>query len=276
MKILICILLLLETFMSAVQQQVNGGLNENEISQQLRSEYRRQNPPQTDAVRANTSTDSQQNCHLYFPDIYAALRELTATVTKQKANIRALETRLSDAEQVAEQQTVLLEELNMKYNEISNLTQSEVEELRKENRDRRIAFSAGLMQSTSGNLGPFNTDITLTYRNVFTNIGDAYNSITGIFTAPLKGAYMFRISVYGSASQSIPSTVSIFKNGQQVVIAHAHQAANVVNSSNGVVLLLEVGDVVFVRLLANRRISDISQNNHNTFSGYLLFPLREQ
>ncbi|KAL0195446.1 hypothetical protein M9458_009018, partial [Cirrhinus mrigala] len=87
---------------------------ENEISPQLRSEDRRQNPPQTDTVRAETSNDSQQSCHLYFPDIYAALRELTATVTEQKANIRALETRLRDAEHVAEQQTLLLEELNKK------------------------------------------------------------------------------------------------------------------------------------------------------------------
>ncbi|KAI2644880.1 Complement C1q-like protein 4 [Labeo rohita] len=273
MKRLICILLLLETFVFAVQQQVDGGRSENEISPQLSSEDRRQNPTQTDTVRAETLNDSQQNCHLYFPDIHAALRELTATVTEQKANIRALETRLRDAEQAAEQQTLLLEELNKKNDEISNLTQSQVEELRKENRDRQIAFSAALMQSTSGNVGPFTTDITLTYRNVFTNIGNAYNPITGIFTAPLKGAYMFRISVHGTAIQTYPSTVSIIKNGEHVVTAHAHQAVNVVNSSNGVVLLLEVGDVIFVRLLANRRISD-SQNNYNTFSGFLLFPLK--
>ncbi|XP_042591688.1 uncharacterized protein LOC122139240 [Cyprinus carpio] len=275
MKGLVCILLMLETFVFAVQEQVDGGLNENEISQQLRSEDRRQNPPQADTVRAEASNDSQQNCYLCFPDIHTALRELTATVTEQKANIRALETRLRDAEQIAEQQTLHLEELTKKNDEMSTLTQSQVEELRKENRDRQIAFSAGLMQSSSGNIGPFTTDITLTYRNVFTNIGNAYNPITGIFTAPLKGAYMFRISVYGSASQSTPSTVSIIKNGEHVVIAHAHQAGNVVNSSNGVVLLLEDGDVVYVRLSANRRISD-GQNNHNTFSGYLLFSLRDQ
>ncbi|KAL0182080.1 hypothetical protein M9458_021455, partial [Cirrhinus mrigala] len=80
----------------------------NEISQQLSSEDRRQNPPQTDALRDEASTDSQQYCHLSFPDIHAALRELTATVTEQKANIRALETRLR------EQQTFILEELNKK------------------------------------------------------------------------------------------------------------------------------------------------------------------
>uniref|UniRef100_A0A673GB19 C1q domain-containing protein n=1 Tax=Sinocyclocheilus rhinocerous TaxID=307959 RepID=A0A673GB19_9TELE len=94
-----------------------------------------------------------------------------------------------------------------------------------------------------------------------------------IFTAPLKGAYMFSFSVYGHANPSTPSTVSIVKNGEKVVIAHGHQDQYSVNSSKGVVLILEVGDVVYVRLWSKRWIYD-DQSNHNTFSGYLLFPLR--
>ncbi|XDV25958.1 hypothetical protein PO909_029781 [Leuciscus waleckii] len=269
MKGLVCLLLLLETFVCVVQHQVDGGLNENEISQQLRSEDGRQNPPQTDTLRDEASTDSQQNYHLFFTDIHAALRELTATVTEQKANIRALETRLT------EQQTFILEEMNKKNDEISNLTLSQVEELRKENRDREIAFSASLMQSGSGHIGPFTTEITLTYRNVFTNIGNAYNPVTGIFTAPLKGAYMFRVSLFGIGGP--PTYVAIIKNGEHVVMAHdiQPQAQDRLHSSNGVVLILEVGDVVYVRLRSGSRIYD-NGDNHNTFSGFLLFPLREQ
>ncbi len=86
---------------------------------------------------------------------------------------------------------------------------------------------------------------------------------------------MFKIFLYGHASQSTPSTASIVKNGEHVVVAHGHQAQNVVNSSNGAVLILEVGDVVFVRLWSGRSIHD-NWVNHNTFSGYLLFPLKEQ
>ncbi|XP_048009336.1 complement C1q-like protein 4 [Megalobrama amblycephala] len=220
MKALVCILLLLETFVSVVQQQVDGGLNENEISQQISSEDRRQNPPQTDTLRAEASTDSQQCCNL----------------------------------------------------EISNRTQSQVEELRKENRDREIAFSASLMESGDGNFGPFTTEITITYKKVFTNIGNAYNPFTGVFTAPLKGAYMFRISVFGHGGTG--SSASIFKNGQRVISAHDIQAHDRLNSSNGVVLILEVGDVVYVRLWSGMRVYD-SENNHSTFSGFLLFPLRE-
>ncbi|KAK7130456.1 hypothetical protein R3I93_019946 [Phoxinus phoxinus] len=283
MKGLVCLLLLLETFVCVVQHQVDGGLDENEISQQLRSEDGGQNPPQTDTLRDAASTDSQQNYHLFFTDIHAALRELTATVTEQKANIReltatvteqktnirALETQLRD--EMNKKNYVILEELNKKNDEISNLTLGQVE-LRKENRDREIVFSAGLMQSGSGHIGPFTTDFTLTYRNVFTNIGNAYNPITGIFTAPLKGAYMFRVSVYGHGGET-PASAYIIKNGQRTVIAYDIQAQDRLNSSNEVVLILEVGDVVYVRLGSGTRIHD-NGNNHNTFSGFLLFPLR--
>ncbi|KAL1277410.1 hypothetical protein QQF64_024083 [Cirrhinus molitorella] len=113
MKGWLCTLLLLETFVFVVQQQTDGGLRENEISQQISNEDRRQNPSQTDSLRDEASTDRQQYCHLSFSDIHTALRELTATVAEQKANIRALETRLK------EQETVFLEELNKKTNGIS-------------------------------------------------------------------------------------------------------------------------------------------------------------
>jgi len=95
----------------------------------------------------------------------------------------------------------------------------------------------------------------------------------GVFTAPLKGAYMFRISVFGVGG--ISTTATIVKNGERVVIAHDIQpsAQDRLNSSNGVVLILEVGDVVYVRLWSGMRIYD-SQHNYNTFSGFLLFPLR--
>ncbi|KAK7130443.1 hypothetical protein R3I93_019934 [Phoxinus phoxinus] len=127
------------------------------------------------------------------------------------------------------------------------------------------------MQSGSGDIGPFTTEITLTYKNVFTNIGNAYNPITGVFTAPLKGAYMFRVSVYSHGGTT--ATVVLVKNGEHVVMAHDIQAQDRLNASNGVVLILEVGDVVYVRLWSGTRIHD-NGNNHNTFSGFLLFPLR--
>ncbi|XP_048011402.1 uncharacterized protein LOC125245016 isoform X6 [Megalobrama amblycephala] len=267
MKALVCILLLLETFVFVVQQQVDGGLNEKEISQQISSEDGRQNPPQTDTLRAEASTDRQQYCHRCFPDIHAALRKLAATIIEQKENIRELTTTVTEQKENIRE---LRNDMNKIDEEISNLTLSQ-DELRKENRDREIAFSAGLLESGEGFTGPFTTEITLIYKNVFTNRGNAYNPITGVFTAPLKGAYMFRYSVFGLGGTA--SSASIIKNGEHVVVAYDNQAKDRLNSSNGVVLILEVGDVVFVRLASNTRIQD-NKNNHNTFSGYMLFPLK--
>ncbi|XP_067248889.1 uncharacterized protein [Chanodichthys erythropterus] len=273
MKALVCILLLLETFVFVVQQQVDGGLNENEISQQISAEDGRQNPPQIDTLRAEASTDRQQYCDLGIPDIHAALRELTATVTEQKEKNRELTATITEQkENIRALETQLRDEMNKKNEEISNLTLSQVE-LRKENRDREIAFSASMMESGGGYIGPFTSEFTLTYRNVFTNIGNAYNPITGVFIAPLKGAYMFRVSVYGYAPTA--SAASIYKNEERMVMAYDMQAQDQdrLNSSNGVVLILEVGDVVYVKLWPNTKIFD-DRYNRNTFSGYLLFPLR--
>uniref|UniRef100_A0A4W5MJU0 C1q domain-containing protein n=1 Tax=Hucho hucho TaxID=62062 RepID=A0A4W5MJU0_9TELE len=92
----------------------------------------------------------------------------------------------------------------------------EVEELKRENGDRpKLAFSAGL---TSGFVGPFNTETTLVYTRVITNIGQAYTPTTGIFTAPVRGVYNFRFRACNRDDLNLRCT------------------------SNGVIMQLEKGD----------------------------------
>ncbi|KAK6311115.1 hypothetical protein J4Q44_G00191700 [Coregonus suidteri] len=155
----------------------------------------------------------------------------------------------------------------------SNITESHVEVLKRNSQDRKVAFSASLeAPGQHGNTGPFNTGITLVYRNIYSNIGNAYNPTTGIFTAPVRGLYLFRFYIYGGGDSSVPTTAALHKNGHQIAIAHAHQASGSINSSNGVSVLLEVGDVVNMHLWAGRKIHD-STNRHSTFSGHLLFTM---
>lgn len=42
----------------------------------------------------------------------------------------------------------------------------------------KVAFSASL--GSNGFIGPVNTDTTVVYKNVFNNVGNAYNPATGI------------------------------------------------------------------------------------------------
>lgn len=98
----------------------------------------------------------------------------------------------------------------------------------------------------------------------------------GVFTAPLRGAYhsewYIGINTDGSA------ITSLVKNDQQVFTARNNldpkynPEVGFGSASNGASLLLEAGDVVFVRLWSGHVVHD-DENHICTFSGHLLFPM---
>ncbi|XP_036375395.1 complement C1q-like protein 2 [Megalops cyprinoides] len=189
------------------------------------------------------------------------VKELKSKTEAQAVDLRALEDRASSTElQLTEQKTVV-EELK-----------STVEELKTQNADRpKVAFSAGY--SDARYVGPFQTDITLVYTKVLTNIGNNYNPATGIFTAPVRGVYYFRFTTFG-AGVSIRIGAVLYRNGQHTVATYDIQGSvdSHDDSSNAAVLQLEVGDQVYVRLPAGYQLYDDAWNRCS-FSGFLLFPL---
>ncbi|XP_028452190.1 complement C1q-like protein 4 [Perca flavescens] len=201
---------------------------------------------------SSVSTSESVECQRAFPeDIYAALRELTASLVQLKADIKLLQRETTGQAQL----------------------KTEVDKLKQQQQVRQVAFSASLLVGGGDKtIGPFPTATTLIYKHVPTNIGNAYNSNTGVFTAPVRGAYNFEwwVSAYGDNSHA--SGAVLVKNSENVFLAWQQVMAGFVTSSNGVTLLLEVGDVVFVRLWAGTVAFDNS-NRHTTFSGHLLFPM---
>ncbi|XP_034551301.1 complement C1q-like protein 2 [Notolabrus celidotus] len=152
----------------------------------------------------------------------------------------------------------------------SNVTENHVEALRRDGEVKQVAFSASLLASGSGHVGPFNTLTPLVFRHVVTNIGNAYSPNTGFFIAPVRGAYHFEFYIGVGGHPSHGSGAVLVKNGGHIFIAYEHQTSGHMSSANGATLLLEVGDVVFLRLWQNTRIFD-NGNHHSTFSGHLLF-----
>ncbi|XP_052332230.1 multimerin-2-like isoform X3 [Oncorhynchus keta] len=290
MKSVVSLLVLLHCCLSGAQvHKDRDGVSVNEI-QQVDYEDResRGKDIQTDKQRAEAAlTHSQQTCQ---PDIHTVLREMSTMMAEQRvelrhtkteleameARLRASESRLTDSERQVEELSKMNEAQAVKLNSMetrSNITESHVEVLKRNSQDRKVAFSASLAApGQGGNTGPFNTGITLVYRNIYSNIGNAYNPTTGIFTAPVRGLYLFRFYIYAEGDNSVPTISFLYKNGHHIATAQAHQSSGGINSSNGVSLLLEVGDVVNMYLWAGRKIYD-SEYRHSTFSGHLLFTM---
>uniref|UniRef100_A0A674BJ38 Cerebellin 10 n=1 Tax=Salmo trutta TaxID=8032 RepID=A0A674BJ38_SALTR len=198
--------------------------------------------------RDGVSVNEIQQMSTMMAEQRVELRHTKTELGAMEARLRASESRLTDSE-------------------------SQVEELTNWNEDRKVAFSASLAApGQGGDTGPFNTAITLVYRNIYSNIGNAYNPTTGIFTAPVRGLYLFRFYIYAWADSSVPTSALLYKNGHQIAIAQAVHSSGAINSSNGVSLLLEVGDVVNMHLSTGRKIFD-NEYHHSTFSGHLLFTM---
>ncbi|XP_043982071.1 complement C1q-like protein 4 [Gambusia affinis] len=171
-----------------------------------------------------------------------------------------------------EQQNQVQEDELITIKARAKITENQVHALKREGEVKRVAFSASLLDSGSYTFGPFNTFRTPVFRNVVTNIGNAYNRNSGFFVAPVRGAYHFEFYVFGPGSPSHSVSAVLVRNGQHIFIATETQPSHGVTAGNAATLLLEVGDVVFIRQWQNSRIHD-SQNHHNTFSGHLLFTM---
>ncbi|XP_071362210.1 complement C1q-like protein 2 [Trachinotus anak] len=185
-------------------------------------------------------------------DIHAVLREMTASLAQLKVEVTSLQ-------KENQAYAAKLKELEKQ--------ETEIDKLKEQLQVTQVAFSASLLASGSKTIGPSSTHTTLIFKHVLTNIGSSYDPNTGMFTAPVRGAYHFEwyIGVHASSTAAV-----LVKNTNHIFTAHQNQTSGYGSSSQGATLLLEVGDVVFLRLWQNDKAFD-NQNHITTFSGHLLF-----
>ncbi|CAB1311951.1 unnamed protein product, partial [Coregonus sp. 'balchen'] len=106
----------------------------------------------------------------------------------------------------------------------------------------------------------------------FTNIGQAYNPTTGIFTPPVRGVYNFIFRACNNQRDK-SVIVAMIVNGKFILHNCEHEPDSHVRCiSNAVSQQLEKGDVVYMEFPSGNMLFD-SDNNHNIFSGFLLFPI---
>uniref|UniRef100_A0A671QTG0 Cerebellin 11 n=1 Tax=Sinocyclocheilus anshuiensis TaxID=1608454 RepID=A0A671QTG0_9TELE len=159
------------------------------------------------------------------------------------------------------------------YSELKDL----IQELQKQikgifSESPKVAFTASMSNTEDTHRGPFSTETKLIFDKVLTNIGNAYDPVTGVFTAPVKGVYYFRYS--GSAFSSHDMGLSIFKGTARFVSSYEYNSGERNDQmSNGAVMELDVGEEVHMRLWIRTWIFVDPRYNYSTFTGYLLYPL---
>ncbi|XP_014834811.1 PREDICTED: heavy metal-binding protein HIP-like [Poecilia mexicana] len=192
-------------------------------------------------------------------DFWAELKELRDMTIELKTDLKHYLSRIEKLEQ---------EKLDLEVR-ISS-AEKEMEEIKSENADQpKVAFSLGL--TNAGRLGPYNTDITLRFSKIFKNYGQAYNPDTGVFTAPVRGAYYFRFT-FCEINNAHWMGIHLYHNSKIIMTNYDRSNTYYETMSNGVILELERGDVVYMVLQAPYTVYD-DHRNYSTFTGFLLFQL---
>ncbi|XP_070710626.1 C1q-related factor-like [Pempheris klunzingeri] len=136
----------------------------------------------------------------------------------------------------------------------------------------QVAFSA--VAAYGGTYGPFDVTIPLVYNEVITNIGNSYNSGTGIFAAPVDGVYFFTFFYHAGGEH--PSNLTLVRNSDTIVTSTDHRscADNADNGGNAAYLHLKRGDQVHVRMEKSTTIW--ASDSHTSFSGHLISQTSEE
>ncbi|XP_062386571.1 complement C1q-like protein 2 [Sardina pilchardus] len=205
-------------------------------------------------------------------DLLTGLEKLKDMETRLLATeTMVVELKQMNQDLLDELQVVRSMEARLKY------TEDQVKKLQRNNSEghtnaTRVAFSVSLSDSGVAIFGPWNDDRTVLFKRILTNIGDAYNPNTGIFTAPVSGVYYFSFTAFAHMqSSSILAGTALYKNGKLVVSVHElHQGEdNHEYASNSAVLELKAKDTVYIHLEEGRMVYD-DYKGRTTFAGFLL------
>ena len=131
-----------------------------------------------------------------------------------------------------------------------------------------MAFTVGVSSPDLKNLG---VQQTIIFDQEITNFGSAYSTNSGIFQAPLKGIYVFTLTLMVIPRHS--EYLDIVVDGKCInqILADASSVDDFMSTTKQWVLDLNTGSEVWIRTSSYGNIGEIHGTMHTTFSGFLLF-----
>ncbi|KAH9509930.1 Complement C1q-like protein 4 [Bulinus truncatus] len=127
---------------------------------------------------------------------------------------------------------------------------------------KKIYFSVGI---NSKKVVPKNDFVK--YDTVFTNIGNGYNILTGIFTCPMEGIYVFLVGVLSDRNKYVG--LDLYQNTDYKMSVFARENNGYCSTGNSVILHLKLGDQVYLKAKDSSDLYGKPLDIVNTFSGCL-------
>ncbi|XP_064600040.1 complement C1q tumor necrosis factor-related protein 3-like [Liolophura sinensis] len=127
-----------------------------------------------------------------------------------------------------------------------------------------VAFTARV----KSHLSNLQDSQTIVFGTVETNLGNAYNPHTGIFTCPVNGVYQFFVSILSWPKKRIETHLAV--NGEGRLLVYSSSSAMHHGSLGTGTIILELNEEDKVQVKLTRNFGDYIHCCWSTFSGHLL------
>lgn len=105
----------------------------------------------------------------------------------------------------------------------------------------------------------------IVYQQILTNVGDAYNSTNGYFTAPQEGWYIFDVTMVSTYYERMFAALVV--DDQDVMFINAGGMNYMGSGSNAAIVFMNKNETAFVRVVRSLKTTTYIPKLFSTFTG---------